>query len=229
MSARFAALLALLFTSVCHAGGLSISPMRLDFNAERGITIVTLSNTSRETLTIEAEVVPWPAGAVGQSAKDVVVNPPIATLAPGEKVAVRVGLVKRLGVDVERGYRVYFTELPNLRPQEALGVGVRLRLGIPIFVAAASAQARPLEWSAGRDGDGVFLTASNPGNVHQRVSAVTALLGTTRYVAAQSSPYVMPGSSISFRLPGLVAGAGDKLMLQVQANDTPRQLEVQLP
>ena len=229
MVQRLAAFLALLLASVCHAGGLSVSPMRLDFNAERGIAIVTLSNTSRETLTIETEVVPWPAGAAGQSVRDVVVNPPIATLAPGEKVSVRVGLVKRLGTEVERGYRVYFTELPNLRAQEALGVGVRLRLGIPVFVAAASAQARPLDWSVGRDGDGMFLTASNTGNVHQRVSALTALLGTTRYAAAQSSPYVMPGSSTSFRLPGLVAGAGDKLTLQLQANDTPRQLEVQVP
>jgi len=206
---RGLAILTLLFATACQAGGLSVSPMRLNFSAERGIGVVTLTNTSRETLTIEAEVRPWPEDAALQSAKDLVVNPPISTLAPGEKVSVRVGLVRRLATDVERGYRVYFTELPLLRAQDAVGVGVRLRLGIPVFVAAANAQPRALEWSVRRDDDGMLFTASNAGNVHQRVLKLSTQKGSVQYPAAQSSPYVMPGSSTAFRIPGLAARSGD--------------------
>lgn len=226
---RLVAWLALWVASTCQAGGLSVSPMRLDFSAERGINLVTLTNTSRETLTVEAEVQAWPADAPDQGARDLVVNPPISTLAPGEKATVRVGLVKRQSNEVERGYRVYFTELPNLRLQDAVGVGVRLRLGIPVFVAAASPRLQPLQWSVVRDGADLVLTASNPGNVHRRVMQLSTQRGASRYAAAQSSPYVMPGGHTTFRMPGLTANAGDALLLQVQSGEASQQIEVRVP
>ena len=215
--------------SASHAGGLSVSPMRLDFSASRGIGLITLTNTSRETLTIESEVVSWPDDAAGQTAKDVVVNPPITTIAPGERVRVRVGLVRRLPADVERGYRVYFTELPPPRAQDSLGVGVRLRLGIPVFVAAGSAQPRALDWSVGRDGEGMFLVARNAGNVHRKVLKVTTQQGNAAYAAAQVSPYVMPGTTSLFRMPGLAAAAGETLTLSVQTDDAVQRIDVRVP
>lgn len=229
LTMRCITFLTLLVGAACHAGGLTVSPMRLNFDAGRGIGQVALTNTSGAALTIEAEVRPWPDGAPTQTSRDLVVNPPIVTLGPGERVSVRVGVVKRLSTEVERGYRVYFTELPTLRPQEALGVGVRLRLGIPVFVAAANPQPRALEWTAERDVGGMRFTASNAGNVHQRVLGLTTQQGDTQFAAAPSTPYVMPGASAAFRIPGLEARGGDRLMLDVLMDDTRRQVEVRVP
>lgn len=209
-----------------HAGGISVAPLQVVFTAERSISAVTLTNTSHETLTVEAETLPWPADAAGQTVKDVTVNPPISTLAPGEKVTVRVGLVRRLPVTIERAYRLYFTELPTLRSQDAQGIGVRLRLGIPLFVATADAVSAPLQWSARVEGDGMVLTALNPGNVHQRISHLAAAHGGTRYPARQSSPYVLPGQRTVFRVPGLALVNGEHVALQVETEDGSTQVDV---
>lgn len=212
-----------------QAGGISVSPVRVVFTPERSVSAITLTNTSRETLTIEAETLPWPADAEAQTPKDITVNPPISTLAPGEKVTVRVGLVRRLPSTVERSYRLYFTELPTLRSQDAQGVGVRLRLGIPLFVAAGNAAPAALEWSAQREGEALMVTALNPGNVHQRITRLTAAQGARRFDAAQSSPYVLPSRSTVFRLPGLAVKSGERLSLQVETDGGSRQVDVLVP
>lgn len=214
---------------VVEAAAISVSPLRVVFTAERGVSAVTLTNTGGNTLTVEAEVVPWPTDAAEQTARDITVNPPISTLAPGEKVIVRVGLVRRLPRTVERAYRLYVTELPTPRSPDAVGVGVRLRLGIPLFVAADKAAPQPLVWSVQREGDTLTATASNPGNVHQRVSALTAVQGAVRHAAEFVSPYVLPGRSTVFRLPGLVAAVGERLSLQVETDDGSRPIDVLVP
>ena len=219
----------LLQAGSCLAGGISVMPLKVVFSPERAISAVTFTNTSRETLTIESEVLPWPADASDQTNKDITVNPPISTLAPGEKITVRVGLVRRLPADVERTYRLYVTELPSLRSQDSEGVGVRLRLGIQLFVTAADPKVAPLEWTAQRDGDALMLSARNRGNVHQRILQLTATQGATRFAAAQSSPYVLAGRSTAFRLPGLAAASGQHLSLQVETDEGPRQIDVSVP
>ena len=212
-----------------RAGGISVSPVQVVFTAQRSISAVTLTNTSRETLTVEAEALPWPADAASQTGKDVTVNPPISTLAPGEKITVRVGLVRRLPASVERSYRLYFTELPSLRSQESQGVGVRLRIGIPLFVAADQAEPAPLEWSAQREGEALMVSALNRGNVHQRIARLTATQGAQRVAAAQSSPYVLPGRNTVFRLLGLAVTSGERLSLQVETDDGSTQVDLLVP
>lgn len=215
--------------SLAHAGSLSVAPLRVMFTPERGISAITLTNTGPDTLTVEAEVRPWPADAPEQAAKDITVNPPISTLAPGEKVTVRVGLVRRLPRGFERSYRLYFTELPQPRLEDAQGVGVRLRVGIPLFVAAERAAPAPLEWSAAPEGDALLLTALNRGNVHQRVLGLVATRGSARIQATHSSPYVLPGRSAEFRLSGLTVTTGERVSLQVETDTESKQVDVLVP
>ena len=213
----------------CRAGAMSVSPMRLEFDASRSIGAITITNTSRETVTFEAEAVVWPDDAAGQAASDVVVNPPVATIAPGARKTLRVGLVKRIAGDRERTYRVYVTELPAPRSADSTGIGVRLRLGIPVFVRADSPRELPMQWAAQRDGTTLTLTASNEGNVHQRVSALAVVRGDKQFAATQSSSYVLAGRSTIFRVEGVEAQPGEKLTLQVQTGDAQARVAVVVP
>jgi P pilus assembly chaperone PapD len=214
---------------VCQAGGLSISPLRLEFDAARNIGTITVTNTSRDTVTFEVDAVPWPEDAQGQSVRDIVVNPPISTLAPGDRKTVRIGLVKRLGAEQERTYRVYVSELASPRANDATGIGVRLRLGIPVFVLADSPREPALTWTATREDKAIALTATNLGNVHQRISSLSVEKGDKQYTATQQSSYVLAGRSTSFRVEGLVAQTGEQVILLIKAGDNSIRVPVQIP
>jgi fimbrial chaperone protein len=220
---------AMLAACGCGAAGLSISPLRLDFDAQRNISAITVTNTSSETVTFEAEALPWPREAPEQSPRDVIVNPPVATLAPGAQRTLRIGLVKRLGAEQERSYRVYITELAAPRATEANGLGVRLRLGVPVFVAAAVPHELPMQWSARSEGKLLSLTATNPGNVHQRVAGVSIEREGRIFVATQTSSYVLPGRSTVFQVDGLEARPGEHLELRVRIGDGVASVPVDLP
>lgn len=222
---------ALLFSHAALAAGVGISPMRLVFDAGRGFGQVTLSNTSQETLAVEAQVVPWPADADGQTARDVVVNPPMATLAPGARITLRVALLRRPAADRERAYRLYVTELPAPLAPGVQAIGVRLRVGIPLFVAAAAPQTQPLVWRLQADEQGPLLVAHNPGNVHQRVHELRVGDGEGLPAPVQGSPYVLPGSHATFRLPALARplADGEPLTLRLQTDHGRERVELARP
>lgn len=222
--------LALLVSAApCLAGGITVSPLRIDFSAERNVAVITVSNAGSELLHVEAEAMVWPADAAGQSVGDITINPPMLSLAPGAKAIVRIGLTRRLANDVERAYRIYFTELPKPLGTEAVGLGVRLRVGVPIFVGAAQPQPRPLQWSAQRDGDDVLLTAHNPGNVHQRVTQLASRQDSAMVAAVQGLPYVLPSGTASFRLPAKAVQDGGTLALHVRTDQGSTPLDLRLP
>ena len=183
------------------AGSLGISPMRIDFDAARSITHVTVTNPTQETLAVELEVLPWPTEDAEQSARDLTVNPPTATLRPGAKLTVRIGLTKRLPADRERAYRLYVTELPQPLAPGSQGISVRLRVGVPIFVAAVRAQAAALQWSMARSERGTLLVAHNPGNTHERVHDLSLTQPSMSPTAVSGTSYVLAGARVEYLLP----------------------------
>ncbi len=186
----------LLAAGVATAGGLSVLPTRLDMAQDRGVQSVLLTNTSAQTVTVETQVLVWPEGAAGQQASDVVVNPAVITLPPNQRMRVRVGLLRAGGGEVERAYRLYFTELPALSPLQGAGIGVRLRVGIPVFVAPLKAQPQALQWSASMGPQGWELEARNVGNVHARVTSPALVIDGRPQGLSAPSPYVLAGAGL---------------------------------
>ena len=186
-----------------RAGGISVMPTRLDFAADHSVQSLLLVNLSAETVTVETEVQVWPADAPQRQANDVVVTPGVVTLPPNQRIRVRVGLLRRPDGDREHAYRVYFTELPAPKALHAAGIGVRLRIGVPLFVAPDRADPQPLRWTARPAVEGWLLEAHNPGNVHARIGRAT-LVGVAGTAAPAGdeplelpSPYVLARASIA--------------------------------
>lgn len=196
------------------AGGFSILPTRLNLAAERAVQSLMLTNTSAQTVTVESQVLVWPEGAPGQLASDVVVTPAVLTLPPGQRMRVRVGLLRGADGRSERAYRIYFTELPAPAPLQGAGVGVRLRIGVPLFVAPKTAQPKALVWRAEQDERGWQLSVHNPGNVHARVVNPSLVLAAAPAAPeppplplASGTPYVLAGATLRIALPpGLAPG-----------------------
>ena len=200
MSLCLATGLALGAAAGAAAGTLSVMPTRVDFAADRAVQSLLLTNMSGETVTVEAQVVVWPDDAAGQQANDVVVTPAVVTLPPNQRARVRIGLLRRSGSEVERAYRVYFTELPAPASGKNNGISVRLRIGIPIFIAPVEAQPAALAWSAREVDSGWQLEVSNRGNVHARLGEATLATGTYSEPLKLPAPYVLPGRKVAFPL-----------------------------
>ena len=197
----FAACLAWLAGSAA-AGTLSVMPTRVDFSSDRMVQSLLLTNLSGETVTIEAQVQVWPDDAAGQQANDVVVTPAVVTLPPNQRARVRVGLLRRAGADIERAYRVYFTELPVAAPLQNAGIAVRLRIGIPVFVAPDQPQPALLTWAARAVEGSWQLEVSNPGNMHARLGEANLAASGIDGRLPLKLPYVLPGQMVAIPLPG---------------------------
>ena len=211
------ALATLLACTPALCSGFSVMPTRLQFNADRGVQSVLITNTGPATVTLETEVRVWPESEAGQHPSDVVVSPAVVTLPPGQRARVRVGLLRSGDGRRERAYRLYFTQLPSLLPQQEAGLSVLLRLGLPLWVAPLQPRPAALLWSLAQDGEGWHLRVHNPGNVHGRVVEPILSHAEGREPLAMSSPYVLGGATVRIGLsPALAERAGRDPMAKLR-------------
>jgi fimbrial chaperone protein len=214
------------------AGGFSVMPTRLQLAAERAVQSVLLTNTSSQTIVVESQVLVWPEGSTGQLASDVIVSPAVVTLPPGQRMRVRIGLLRAGSGESERAYRLYFTELPAPSPLQAAGIGVRLRVGIPVFVPPLQARPMPPRWLARQAADGWQLEAHNPGNVHLRLAEPTLLDGAAATRLELPSPYLLAGATLRLALPPgqpLPAATATRWNVRWMDGDDVRDAAVALP
>jgi fimbrial chaperone protein len=155
----------------------SISPTSVSLSGKRPSALLTVKSQGTEAVSIQMTAYEWSEGPDGaaklEPTEDLLVFPPIATLAPGGTRAIRIGAMVPRG-EGEKSYRIYIEEMPNEDSKPKPGeVRVLSRFGIPVFVAPAL-KGKPevrLE-SVGVAGGKVRLSIGNAGNVHARLESV---------------------------------------------------------
>lgn len=207
---------------------MQVSPLRIQLNAEKSISAVTVSNGGDEEISVQAEITEW-TQANGQdnyqATRDVLVNPVIFKLPAKGVQIVRLGL-RVPDSDAERSYRLFLQQLPSTGSAQAAGIRMQtlLRLGVPVFVPAGTPRIG-LEWKIVKSHGGRIagLEATNTGNTHVQLTrvAVRASNGRT-LVEAPLSAYVLPGQikvlPISVPLDEVAPGA---LLTIDQTSDSP--------
>lgn len=206
------------------AADLSIMPVNVQLDGTRDRATVQVVNQGNAPLVLQAEAVAWERRD-GQErddpTADLIVNPPLFTLPPGQSQIVRLGLRKRAASSHEGTYRLVLREVPQ-QPTEAdrISGGVRLLLAlrVPVYVAPTVVQ-RDERWQLRRDRDGSLVAqVTNAGNVHLKVATLRLHAG-----AAGSSP-VAEAPVGALLLPG--EGQSVRLRPRVPVGDTPITLEV---
>lgn len=171
----------LLFTGFPATAGasISVSPVLLELDQQHSKDIVRVANVSEVTKSFEVNVVAWTQSdqdrEIYADTGDLIAVPPLFTLAPGEEQIVRVGLMRAPDADNELAYRVFFTELapPELEQPTASGISMRLRFGVPAFVAPLAEPAPGIEFTGVQRIDGnVFLGLGNNGNVRVKITEI---------------------------------------------------------
>jgi fimbrial chaperone protein len=188
---------------------LRVAPTTLSFTAPTNAGTLTLRNEGSVPISVQLRPFAWhQLGGTDQlqTTRDVVVSPPMATLAPGVDYVVRVVRVVKRKVVGEEAYRILIDELPA--PGQGQGnVSVLIRYSVPAFFADPWAVRADVIWSLNPDASGVRLSAINQGDRHFRVANLKARLaqGTTQSLRDGLVGYVLGRSEVMWRLPGALS------------------------
>ncbi|MET0517907.1 MAG: fimbria/pilus periplasmic chaperone [Burkholderiaceae bacterium] len=215
-AAGLLALLGLLAPPV-QASDVSLMPVNVQLDRFNDRATVQVMNNGAEPVIMQAEAIAWNrVGGVDHDAPtaDIIVNPPVFTIKPGQTQIVRVGLRRTQELAQEGTYRMVLREVPGLNLANVGNVNGSVRvlvaMRVPIYVAPGKVQ-RGERWQLGQDGKGnLVATVSNTGNVHLKVGELRSQgpNGETMVLASQQGPaaVIFPGEARSFALK-MPAGA----------------------
>ena len=192
------------------AGTFSIAPVRIELQGAQRTAVLTVHNDDSAPLLIQMSTLAWtqPGGEENYTAThDLLATPPVFTLPPNGEQIVRVALRREPDGARELDYRLLLAEVPQPVDKNFTGLRVALRLSIPVFVKAGAPASAALAWHAEWQADAkLIVSASNSGQSHLQVSDFTLhFSGTEQTTRGSVSRYVLPGSTVSWKL-GAPAG-----------------------
>jgi len=158
--------------SNAQAGSYTVKPVRIELSARKVRTTVQIINLADKPTTIQAHIVTWTANGTEEvlsDSDDVLLNPPIFTLAPGQQQMMRLGLRHSLPPTTESTFRLILEEVPPPPEPGFNGVATVLKISVPIFVNPA-VPAPHLRWAAQRISDQrIRVSVQNDGNAHIQI------------------------------------------------------------
>jgi len=207
------------------AGSFSATPVRLSLPSGASSTSLALENLGGQPVVVQASPMLWRQEGgrdVLTATQDILVSPPIFTIAPGATQTVRIGLMRPADPTRELAYRLSLQEVPPPPDPDRPGVSVALQLVLPVFVQPlAPVRAAPKSvWSARRaEGGGIELTLSNEGSAHVQV-VDARLTATDGAVVGEVAPraYVLPGQSQTWRVEPMRPWNGEPLRVTTRSS-----------
>lgn len=156
------------------AGGLRVTPLRLDLSPTQTSNQVELVNFGEAPMPVQVSVARWTqvdGRDVYEPTKDVFFAPPIVSVPAGGKAVVRLRLRGKAPAEGERAYRVYFQEMA---PPESQGTGMsfRLRFGVPLFVTPKKVPLPKLEMTRSLIPGKLELALANTGQAHLKIHGI---------------------------------------------------------
>ena len=159
-----------------RAGSFTVQPVRIELSSKKLAVSAQIRNTSPDSTTIQARVLAWRANGVEEVLTDnneLLLNPPIFTLKPGQVQFMRVGLRRPPASSAETTYRLILEETPPPPKAQFTGVTTLLKVSIPIFVNP-STTAPKLEWATERgQGNKIRLHVENRDTAHVQIKSIT--------------------------------------------------------
>lgn len=208
-----------------QAADVTLMPVTVKLDRMNDRATVQVVNNGQEPVLMQAEAIAWNRVHgidVDAPTSDLIVNPPVFTVQPGQTQVLRLGLRRSQELAQESTYRIVLREVPMPRPSDLLNVAGSVRvlvaLRVPVYVAPAQVK-RSEQWQVSRAANGELLAqVSNTGNVHLKVSELR-LQGENGVSLAQlpqkgGNSVIFPGEQRVFRLPAVAKAT----QIQVQTD-----------
>jgi P pilus assembly chaperone PapD len=198
--------------NVCLANGIKILPLRLDTTARGKTAQLVIGNTSDVDIGVQLNVQAWVQKSqdglltdVLTPTKDILFAPPVLAIPAGKTRIVRFKYRRPSDNEVEKTYRVFIQQLagpPSDEDEESgavsSGVDIKLRIGIPFFVAPVK-RANPAPAIVAYEGEKKMITLTNQGTMHLKIERVELLGAESEAVLAEG---YHAGSSMNYLLSG---------------------------
>ena len=234
MHLRTLALLALgwLVHALAGASGLQVAPTTLTLQATQNAEGLWLSNTGSGPVTAQVRVYRW-TQVDGEDreepSREVLVSPPMAQLAAGERQLIRVIRTGPPPVQTEAAYRVVIDELPIPDGGPKKGVQFVLRYSVPVFVAPAGGSTPPqLAWKVRRQGQQTELEVSNLGTTRAQLADLhfSDSRGRRTEVHAGLIGYALPGAQMRWQVkaPPATFASGGNLDVLINGSATQQNI-----
>lgn len=216
-----------------EAGTFRIAPTLGDVPPGKSTATFRIVNTGNDVLTVQITAVRWSQQGNADAfddAEELLVVPPLASIAPGKTQIVRIARQGQPPTAREEAYRVFFHEVPAAPPQGFVGVQTSLRLSVPLFFAPKTSEGR-LAWTAGKSASGQLrLGVENRGTRFARLTRVRLQDKKGREVAELGGPqYALAGATRYWNLPGTTHLApGTELTAIVEMGSTQQEFPLQI-
>lgn len=182
---------------VAPVQSLSVLPVSIQLKPGETTATLTIINEGDSDASVQIRAMAWsqPAGVDHLAASgDVMISPPLATIAPRAAQVVRV-LLGRAPVGHEGSYRILVDQVP---PKAVPGtVRIALRLSIPVFAQPRTRIAERLSYRVERQGEQAWLVATNTGTRHAALRNIELTTSDGRLLKTDAgvSPYILPGAT----------------------------------
>lgn len=193
------------WTSPAEAGNWRVAPIRLNFDTTTRSDVVTITNDSEETLTLEVSAMQWTQNQDGQDiylpATDLIFFPKQLVIKPNNERVVRTG-IKLPAVNREKTYRLFIKEVPDRSQSPQNTVAIAIQFGVPVFVKPAKEETAGVIVDAQIINGMLSARIENQGNNHFRVQTITlngqSAIGETLSTQELQGWYLLSGNSRVF-------------------------------
>jgi fimbrial chaperone protein len=210
------------------AGGFSLSPISLEVPPRDSSAAVTVENTGDGPLVVQVRTLAWSqrdGKDAREETRDLIVNPPIFKLAPGETQLVRFAARQPAPRDAEVAFRAVFREVVQREAVQTQGIRVALAMDIPVYFQPAQPRAGDVRFELRKTATGTELRIDNPGGVHRRFSEPQIEIA-GKAVWKQGFIVVLAGSSLVVDLPHVSAYAESALLV---ASEGEKKIAIEIP
>jgi fimbrial chaperone protein len=197
------------FSSCALASALSISPLRVDLSVEEPIATLNVSNKDTTSTTLQAHLMQWTQNKgedVYTKTKEMLVTPPIFTIAPSQKQVIRIATrAPAANPQQEQAYRLYLKELPHPVAPGFNGITVLSEISLPVFVAPLVPPVVSLRWTAQHlPHDNIRLRLTNAGNIHAKITHLRISASGVKkpILDKEEGSYILPNQFQEWTLPG---------------------------
>lgn len=197
------------FPAYALASALNISPLRLDLSVEQPIAVLNVSNKDATSTTLQTHLMQWTQNKgedVYTKTKEMLVTPPIFTIAPSQKQVIRIATrAPAAKPQQEQAYRLYLKELPHPVAPGFNGITVLSEISLPVFIAPLVPPVMSLHWTAKHlSHDNIRLRLTNAGNIHAKITHLTISASDVKkpIFDKEAGSYILPNQFQEWTLPG---------------------------
>jgi len=238
ISKRKPALAALLWLGCLRSGeanatSLEITPVAVHLVPGQNSTMIEVMNRGGLATAIQLRAYAWSQDGdkdVLVPTQDIILSPPIFTVPSGKTQTIRLLLRRGASGAGQRSYRLLLDEVPSATAAKDRQVMIAMRVSLPVIVASAAPKPKSLVWRAKRGpGSQVMLSATNGGNIFDRIHAIAVTLADgseAKIASTAANSYVLAGAERHWLVQGNGAARELRLSVTTQAGKSEQVLAV---